>query len=88
MELYNVAGVIVFENRALARSYGDAFIAFHARTSTLPFKSLLQGTVRWEPGELPRAALMSAFVFTLVLALLHDPLLASLMHALPTFASK
>src|ERR1700712_500938 len=88
MELYNVAGVIVFENRALAKSYGTAFTAFHARTSTLPFKSLLQGKVRWEPGELPKAKFMSALVLTLVIALLHDPLLASLMHVLPTFASK
>jgi uncharacterized membrane protein len=88
MELYNVAGVIMFENRALARSYGDAFTAFHARTSTLPFKSLLQRKVRWERGEAPKAALMSSLVFTLVIALLHDPLLSSLMHALPTFASR
>jgi uncharacterized membrane protein len=88
MELYNVAGVIVFENRALAKNYGDAFTAFHARTSTLPFKSLLLGKVRWEPGEPPKAALLSSVVFTLVLALLHDPLLASLMHGLPTFVSR
>jgi uncharacterized membrane protein len=88
MELYNVAGVIVFENRALAKNYGAAFTAFHARTSTLPFKSLLLGKVRWEPGELPKAALLSSIVLTLVLALLHDPLLASLMHALPTYVSR
>ncbi|HET8938579.1 MAG TPA: NnrU family protein [Polyangiales bacterium] len=88
MELYNVAGVVVFENRALAKSYGAAFTAFHARTSTLPFKSLIQGKVRWEAGEPPKGALFSSVVFTLVVALLHDPLLASLMHALPTFVSR
>lgn len=88
MELYNVAGVIVFENRALAKNYGHAFKAFHERTSTLPFKSLLQGKVHWEAGELPKAACVSSIAITLVLALLHDPLLASLMHALPTYASR
>ena len=88
MELYNVVGVVVFENRALAKSYGDAFTAFHARTSTLPFKSLLFGKVRWEQGELPKAALFSSVVLTLVIALLHDPLLASLMHALPTYVRR
>jgi uncharacterized membrane protein len=87
MELYNVAGVIAFENRGLSERYGAAFASFHARTSTLPFKSLLAGTVRLEPGELPKGAIVGSIFFTLVVAWLHDPLLARFMYALPTIAT-
>ncbi len=87
MELYNVVGVIAFENRALARHYGAAFAAFHARTSTLPFKSLLQGKVALEPGELPKGAIVGSIVFTTLIAWLHDPVLVRLMHELPTLAT-
>lgn len=87
MELYNVVGVIAFENRALARHYGAAFTAFHARTSTLPFKSLLQGKVALEPGELPRGAIVGSIVVTVLVAWLHDPVLVRLMYALPTLPS-
>jgi uncharacterized membrane protein len=86
MELYNVVGVIAFENRGLARHYGEAFAAFHAQTSTLPFKSLLQGKVKLEPGELPKGALVGSVFFTVLVAWLHNPVLTRLMYALPTFA--
>ncbi|HEX7477426.1 MAG TPA: NnrU family protein [Polyangiales bacterium] len=87
MELYNVFGVIVFENRRLAKRYGEAFATFHARTSTLPFKSLLQGKVKLAPGELPKAAIVGSILFTVVVAWLHEPVLTRLMYALPTLAS-
>jgi uncharacterized membrane protein len=84
MELYNVAGVIAFENRSLARRYGKAFAEFHAHTSTVPFKSLLQGKVRLLPGELPRGTVVASIAFTLIVAWLHAPLLVRVMYALPT----
>ncbi|MFI5307924.1 MAG: NnrU family protein [Polyangiales bacterium] len=84
MELYNVAGVIAFENRSLAMRYGKAFKEFHARTSTVPFKSLLQGKVRLQPGELPRGTIIASIAFTLVVAWLHGPLIVRVMYALPT----
>jgi len=86
MEAYNVAGVIAFENRALARRYGEAFAAFHARSSTVPFKSLLQGKLRLDPGELPRGAIAGSVAFTALVAWLHAPVLVPLMNALPTLA--
>jgi uncharacterized membrane protein len=87
MELYNVAGVIVFENRGLARHYGTALTEFHARTSTMPFKAILQGRVKLEQRELPRGALVGTLVFTVLVALLHEPLLERLMYAVPTLAA-
>lgn len=87
MELYNVAGVIAFENRGLAARYGEAFTSFHARTSTIPFKSLLQGKAPLEAGKLPRGALVGSVIFTLTVAWLHAPVLARLMYSLPTIAA-
>jgi uncharacterized membrane protein len=86
MELYNVVGVIVFENRGLAARYGEALKAFHAHTSTIPGLALSQGKVRLESGEFPRAALVGSIVFTILIAWLHGPLLTPLMHWLPTLA--
>lgn len=83
MELYNVVGVIAFENRALARRYGRALSAFHAQTSTVPFKSLLLGQARLERGELPRGAIVGSVAFTILAVWLHDPVLVRLMHTLP-----
>jgi uncharacterized membrane protein len=87
METYNVIGVIMFENRGLARHYGDALTAFHARTSTLPFKAILLGRVKLGRGELPRFAVAGSIAFTILVGWLHEPLLERLMYALPTFAS-
>ena len=87
MELYNVAGVIVFENRALARHYGPAVAEFHARTSTLPFKAIWQGRVKLERRELPRGALVGTLLFTVLVGLLHEPILERLMYAVPTLAA-
>jgi uncharacterized membrane protein len=86
MELYNVVGVIVFENRGLAAHYGKAFEDFHARTSTIPGLALLQGKLRLEPGELPRGAIIGSIVFTALVAWLHAPVLTRLMYSLPTLA--
>lgn len=72
MELYNVVGVIALENRALERDFGPAFHDFHARTSTLPFKSLIDGRSRLTRAELPLRWLAGAAAVTLVVALLHD----------------
>ncbi|HEX7668850.1 MAG TPA: NnrU family protein [Polyangiaceae bacterium] len=87
LELYNVAGVIAFENRGLAERYGEAFVTFHSRTSTLPFKSLLLGKVTLEPGELPAGAFVGSIFFTVLVAWLHGPVLVRLMYALPTLAT-
>lgn len=75
MELYNVVGVIALENRSLARDFGPAFTEFHARTSTLPFKSLLDGRSKLTRGELPLRWIAGAVVFTVLTALLHDPVI-------------
>jgi uncharacterized membrane protein len=75
MELYNVVGVMAFENRALARQFGPAFEAFHASTSTVPFVSLLRGRVTLSRGELPLRWIAGSVVFTLVVAVVHDALL-------------
>lgn len=72
IELYNVVGVIALENRGLARDFGPAFTEFHAQTSTMPFKSLLDGRSRLEPGELPVRWIAGAFAVTIVVAVLHD----------------
>lgn len=87
MELYNVIGVIMFENRALARQYGPAVAEFHARTSTLPFKAMWQGRVTLERRELPRGALVGTLLFTVLVGLLHEPILERLMYAVPTLAA-
>jgi uncharacterized membrane protein len=75
IELYNVVGVIALENRALARRFGGEFEAFQARTSTVPFLSLLDGRARLSAGELPLRWIAGAVGFTLAIALLHDPLI-------------
>jgi uncharacterized membrane protein len=72
MELYNVVGVIALENRALARQFGDAFVEFRARTSSVPFVSLIEGRVRLARGDLPLRWIVGSVVFTCVVALLHD----------------
>ncbi|MET0390427.1 MAG: NnrU family protein, partial [Polyangiales bacterium] len=87
METYNVVGVIVFENRGLAKHYGAALTEFHKQTSTLPFKALVQGRVKLDPGELPRGAIVWAIAFTIVIAAVHEPLLARVMYTVPTLAS-
>ena len=86
MELYNVLGVIAFENPALAARYRGAFATFHSQTSTVPFKALLQGKVRLERGELPTGALVGSVVFTVLVASMHAPVLTRLMYSLPTIA--
>jgi uncharacterized membrane protein len=86
MELYNVVGVIVFENRGLARHYGPALTEFHARTSTLPFLAIVQGRVKLKPGELPRSVWLGALLFTVVVGVLHAPILERLMYTIPTLA--
>jgi uncharacterized membrane protein len=86
MELYNVVGVIVFENRALARHYGDALTSFHARTSTLPFKAIVQGRVKLGRGELPPGALVGSILFTLIIGWVHGPLIARFIYSLPTLS--
>jgi uncharacterized membrane protein len=72
IELYNVVGVMALENRPLARDFGPAFDDFHARTSTVPFKSLLDGRSKLEPGELPVRWIVGSLAFTLAAALFHD----------------
>lgn len=72
MELYNVVGVIALENRALARRFGQGFVEFRARTSTVPFASLLAGRVKLVRGELPLRWIIGAVLFTCVVATLHD----------------
>lgn len=87
MELYNVLGVIFLENRGLAQHYGPQLTEFHARTSTLPFKAILQGRVALERGELKRRTFVSALLFTVLVGVLHAPLLERLVYAVPTLAS-
>jgi len=86
MELYNIAGVIAFENRALARQYGTSFRAFHERVSTVPFLSLLRGKVKLERGDIPLGALLGSVVFTVIVALVHDPVILRLVYGLPNLA--
>lgn len=75
MELYNVVGVIALENRALARQFGPAFAQFQARSSSVPFASLLAGRVRLSRGEIPLRWVIGALLFTCAVALLHDSLI-------------
>ena len=87
MELYNVIGVIVFENRELARHYGDAVTTFHARTSTLPFKAMLQGRSQLGRGELPRGTFVGSIVFTIIVGWIHAPVITQFMYTVPTLAT-
>jgi uncharacterized membrane protein len=75
IELYNVVGVIALENRALARQFGPAFDDFHARTSTVPFLSILDGRSRLTRDELPLRWIVGALAFTVAAAFLHDPII-------------
>ncbi|MDH5673005.1 MAG: NnrU family protein [Myxococcales bacterium] len=87
MELYNVVGVIAFENRALAARFGRALDDFHRQSSTIPFWSLIRGRVSLGRNDLPRFAIAGSVVFTFLVAWLHDLVLVRLMHELPTLAS-
>jgi protein-S-isoprenylcysteine O-methyltransferase Ste14 len=87
MELYNIAGVIAFENRSLAKQYGASFAAFHERVSTLPFLSLLRGKVTLSRGELPIGFVLGSVAFTAAVIMVHDPVIVRIIDALPSLAS-
>ena len=75
LELYNLLGVVIFENRALSRHFGQEFTNFHAQTSALPFKAMVQGKARLKRSEISLRLLLGAAAFTLLVALLHDRVL-------------
>lgn len=76
LETYNVFGVVVFENPGLKRQYGEEWVAFKNRVSTIPFLSLLRGDVKFEPGEFPTRRFVGAGVFAaIVIFFLHDVLI-------------
>jgi uncharacterized membrane protein len=82
IELYNVVAVIALENRGLARDFGPALKEFHARTSTLPFKSLIDGRSRLGADELPVRWLVGAAALTLLVASLHDVIILGTLQLL------
>ena len=83
METYNVAGVIAFENPALARHYGKPFAEFHDRVSTIPFLSLLRGDVTMTREEVPVGKIVGSVLFTALVIFVHNQSLVPFIHGLP-----
>lgn len=83
MEAYNILGVIMFENRGLARTYGEPFEAYKRRVSTVPFLSILRGRVRLSRGDISAARLAGTALFTATVGLLHGPVILPLFAHLP-----
>lgn len=82
LETYNVVGVMVFENRGLEKHFGAEFHDFHKKTSALPFKALIEKRTTFGKREIPKRVLFGAAAFTLVVALLHDPVLVAALRLL------
>jgi uncharacterized membrane protein len=82
LEVYNLVGVVVFENRALSKHFGREFTSFHAQTSALPFKAIVQGKARLRKSEIPVQLLLGAAAFTVLVALLHDRVFVSALRLL------
>ncbi len=83
MELYNVLGVILFENPSLSRQYGAAFDDYKRTVSTIPFLSILRGKVKLTKEDFPPKIFVGAGLFITFIILIHRPVIVFLVYTLP-----
>lgn len=87
LELYNVLGVIFFENPELERRYGESFRDYRRKISTIPFLSVIEERVSLTREDIPPGTLAGLAMFYLVLLAIHDPVIVFLIYELPTIGN-
>ncbi len=71
--MFPVLGTVggMHQDRRKLHELGDRYRDFVAKTSFVPFASLLGGRVRWTGGDMPWAAIGVGVVLTMAIVALH-----------------